>query len=379
MTKVTNRVGVVGAGPGGLATAITIKRVLPELEVFLFEQRNEIGKRDCGEALSHKALVDNRKVLGNLPKGVIARDVKEIVFKLGDHEERVSSYGHMINRSDFNRYLKERAESLGCIVRTSSRVESVRRIEDGWKINVQDRSNKTSYKIICDVLVAADGSSSVIVQKSGLITSWERRRWLREHVLAYQYKIISSYNDSALNFDFTPDPGQEFVYHYGFYHHDDESNFGFLIKRTGIVDSNFYEIHIKKYLERMGVKYKIKDRMVGYVPGGGPIPKIYGDRVLAVGDAAGLTNPIFYGGIHTALSSGSVAGEVIVEAHQFKDFSKKVLKKYEDKCKAKPFGKSEILLKGKYALEKLRTGQVLEPEEEKVRREAFRITKEYGW
>jgi digeranylgeranylglycerophospholipid reductase len=43
----------------------------------------------------------------------------------------------------------------------------------------------------------------------------------------------------------------------------------------------------------------------------GPVPRTYSERVLAVGDAAGLVKPTTGGGIHYSLLSGSLAAEVL--------------------------------------------------------------------
>ena len=47
---------------------------------------------------------------------------------------------------------------------------------------------------------------------------------------------------------------------------------------------------------------------------GGPVTPRAADRVLLVGDAAGLVSPLTAGGIHTALESGMRAGHAIALA-----------------------------------------------------------------
>jgi digeranylgeranylglycerophospholipid reductase len=46
----------------------------------------------------------------------------------------------------------------------------------------------------------------------------------------------------------------------------------------------------------------------------GPVPKTFGDRVLAVGDAAGLVKPTTGGGIYYGLVSGALAADTLGEA-----------------------------------------------------------------
>ncbi|MCI0441068.1 MAG: NAD(P)/FAD-dependent oxidoreductase, partial [Chloroflexi bacterium] len=69
-----------------------------------------------------------------------------------------------------------------------------------------------------------------------------------------------------------------------------------------------------------------------------PLPKTYGDRLLVVGDAAGLVKPTTGGGIYYALQSGEMAANAAVEALESGDFSAKKLRSYERSWKA-VFGK----------------------------------------
>ena len=49
------------------------------------------------------------------------------------------------------------------------------------------------------------------------------------------------------------------------------------------------------------------------IPCGGALPRAFGDRVLLVGDAAGLVSPLTAGGIHTALCYGGMAGSAAAD------------------------------------------------------------------
>ena len=58
---------------------------------------------------------------------------------------------------------------------------------------------------------------------------------------------------------------------------------------------------------------QVVERRGGLIPVGGPIERFSTDRVLLVGDAAGLVSPLTAGGIHTALESGWRAGHAIAD------------------------------------------------------------------
>jgi geranylgeranyl reductase family protein len=61
----------------------------------------------------------------------------------------------------------------------------------------------------------------------------------------------------------------------------------------------------------------------------GPVPKTYADRVVAVGDAAGLVKPTTGGGIYYGLLSGSLAGEILDAALRRDRLGAGVLRRYE--------------------------------------------------
>jgi flavin-dependent dehydrogenase len=61
----------------------------------------------------------------------------------------------------------------------------------------------------------------------------------------------------------------------------------------------------------------------------GSVRRSYGDRVLAVGDAAGLVKPTTGGGIYYSVVSGEIAGEVLSSSLAVNDLSAGRLKDYE--------------------------------------------------
>jgi flavin-dependent dehydrogenase len=60
-----------------------------------------------------------------------------------------------------------------------------------------------------------------------------------------------------------------------------------------------------------------------------PVSRSYGERVLAVGDAAGLTKPVTGGGIFYSLLSASMAAETLIEGLAADDLSAGRLRRYE--------------------------------------------------
>ena len=61
--------------------------------------------------------------------------------------------------------------------------------------------------------------------------------------------------------------------------------------------------------------------------------RLHGDRLLIIGDSAGFVNMNSLKGIHYAMASGVFAAETLFEAYTKKDFSKNILKNYDQKIK----------------------------------------------
>jgi flavin-dependent dehydrogenase len=72
------------------------------------------------------------------------------------------------------------------------------------------------------------------------------------------------------------------------------------------------------FIARLSVHFEFTDahiigRRGGLIPVGGRVTPFGGDRVLLVGDAAGIVSPLTAGGIHTALGSGWRAAHAIAD------------------------------------------------------------------
>jgi flavin-dependent dehydrogenase len=58
---------------------------------------------------------------------------------------------------------------------------------------------------------------------------------------------------------------------------------------------------------------EVAEHRAGAIPAGGVLRRIGGDRVLLVGDAAGMVSPLTAGGIHNALRFGRLAGRAVAD------------------------------------------------------------------
>jgi geranylgeranyl reductase family protein len=77
----------------------------------------------------------------------------------------------------------------------------------------------------------------------------------------------------------------------------------------------------------------------------GPVSKTYGNRLLAVGDAAGLVKPTTGGGIYYSLISGHMGAEILQSALRDDDLGEGRLQAYEDRWRSRLGSEIRIGLK----------------------------------
>jgi digeranylgeranylglycerophospholipid reductase len=90
-----------------------------------------------------------------------------------------------------------------------------------------------------------------------------------------------------------------------------------------------YERMVERIRDRWGVVGDEVAPRVKILPLGA-VGKTYGDRILAIGDAAGLVKPTTGGGIHYSIVSGALAADVVVSALADDRLDARRLSVYED-------------------------------------------------
>jgi len=108
--------------------------------------------------------------------------------------------------------------------------------------------------------------------------------------------------------------------------------------RVGLMCEEESGSHFRRFLGRIAASWGIHaDRDI--VPRQkllplSPLPRTYGDRLLAVGDAGGIVKATTGGGIYYSLLSASLAAETLTEAFSQSDFSAAALSAYEERWRA---------------------------------------------
>jgi len=245
----------------------------------------------------------------------ISPDFKSTLIKLGDKSV-------ILERKFFDAYIAEQAGNVGAEIFTAADVTGMKRIENGWEINLTH--NGIPEKISSNIVIAADGIESMVARWAGINTILS----LKDLISAAQYDLtnlkIKNPHHCRFYFGNTIAPGG---YIWVFPKTSTRANV-----EAGILASCSCGNTAKHYLDIFIKKHMPKGKSVGFVTGGIPVAQqlneLVADNLLIVGDAARLTDPITTAGIRHAVLSGVKAGETAGKAIQLKKWNKKFLSTY---------------------------------------------------
>ncbi len=307
---------VVGAGPGGLAAAVHMAQ--KGLKVKIFEKKKVLGKPvRCGEFFAVKEemmrLVPRVKCpeVFDVPDDAIdttCRAVRVISPRGKAFEFPFSSY--VLDRHVFESHLGEVAKSFGAELEVGVQAHYY---PDGDNHLV---GPSRDHAVHTELVIAADGYPSETATTAGLPE--------KEYANPYSVATNMEYLMSDLEVE------QDVVEMYMDPRYS-PGGYGWIIpkgERRANVGIGIREPYVQR-------EWQIRDLVNGFIennkvaagrlkggqkvsmvadslPVDGPLSKTYTERVMAVGDAAGMVMPTNGGGIQTALVTGRLAGEAAV-------------------------------------------------------------------
>ena len=333
MTAVENDadVIVVGAGPGGSATAYHLAR--HGVRVLLLEKTEFPREKVCGDGLTPRAVrqlirmgVDTSPEAGwlhNRGLRVIGGGVR---LEL-DWPDLASfpNYGLVRTRLDFDDLLAQRAVAAGARLRTSVNVTGPVLDPDGRVIGVQGESGpeKEPVTFHAPLVVAADGVSGRFPLSFGLAKREDRpigvavRRYYRspakhdDDYLESWLELRGKDRDELL-------PGYGWIFGLG----DGRVNAGLgVLNSSSAFGKTNYRRLLTDWLANTPEDWGMTDEANAEGPilgaalpmGFNRVPH-YTRGVLLVGDSGGMVNPFNGEGIAYAMESGELAAEVAVQA-----------------------------------------------------------------
>jgi electron transfer flavoprotein-quinone oxidoreductase len=257
-------------------------------------------------------------------------------------EEPYHSY--TILRSKFDRWFGEKVMEAGAFVLPKTRADDLI-VEDGKVAGIRMGEGD---EIPADVVVAADGVLSMVAEKAGLGQAQEPKHF------AVSVKEVIELSPKAIEDRFNLGPGEGAAQLFfgvlskgmmggGFLYTNVESiSLGLVVGIESLMEREpKIEVHelIEEFKARPEIRNLIADgETVEYsahvIPEGGinAMPRLYGDGILVVGEAAGfgLNMLLTVRGMEFAVASGVMAAEAIKQAREKGDYSAGSLSYYED-------------------------------------------------
>ena len=316
---------VVGAGPAGSAAAREISA--EGYNVFLVEKDAYPGENNvCAGCISQPCAESL-----DLAEEIIEKRISKAVYYF-PWKTYVQSILHVtVLRSVFDRFLAEKAVKKGAKLLVSTLAFDVTRSQDEIVVNLKNRVTGEKDKVKAKLAIFADGPTTLASKKFRGI-GFQRDQ---QKALAAIYDIEwrnNPFEHLEVFFDRNVSP-----WGYGWiFPKKDWLNVG--------VDCSISKMrgNIRTYLDFLVDKHPAASRnlhgrrKLTFAASIIPLAhakRIYDDRVLVVGDAGGMVDPLWGGGIGYAIKGGMLAAEVALKALKEDCFDETSLSQFQKEWK----------------------------------------------
>jgi len=287
---------VVGAGPAGSATAIHLAR--GGARVLLVDKARFPRDKPCGGGLTGRAV----RVLPCAVDPVVEHVVDrfELRLRYGAHFERGGDEPMvlMTQRRRLDAFLAEQAAAAGADLRDGTRVDALVADSDGIDVTVG------GHRVHVDVVVGADGANGIVAKAVGLGDDLVRGVALEGNA-AWTILEPERYRGRAVVELGVVPGGYGWVFPKG-----DHAN-------LGVGGWGSEGPRLRAHLERLATAHGVSVDALTDVKGHrlpmrplGSSPSV--GRVLLVGDAAGLVDPLSGDGMYEAFVSAELAASAIL-------------------------------------------------------------------
>ncbi|MHA1839812.1 MAG: NAD(P)/FAD-dependent oxidoreductase [Candidatus Ranarchaeia archaeon] len=311
---------VVGGGPAGLLTAITVAKY--GFNVTVFEEHKVIGQPDhCAGILDIQGLqrlgisTRDRRYIQNTAYGAVFHGHDNTTLEIRSRQPKAV----IVDRGEFDRYLSKKAEKKGVHIYTGERIKQSQIIREHglWRI-ANHRDIPSSHKKGL-ILVCAEGFSAIISRRLGFSPP-------RPIIPAIQ-AILKLENSSLdphlvhLYFD------RRFAYNF----------FAWLVPigekkvKIGLATAKGSLLQrLKAFIKHVGLSPLERLSTTAHcILTGGPISQVVRDYVVVVGDVAGQVKPTTGGGVNLGGLCGQILGETLADALSTRTGYKSRLYAYE--------------------------------------------------
>lgn len=342
---------VVGAGPAGIACAFELAKA--GVHVLLLERGEYPGSKNVMGGVLYRKMMED--IIPDFYKEApIERPIVEQRFMMLDKESAVTfGYKGMewarepynnftVLRAKFDQWFAQKAVDQGALL--INETVALECIVEGDRV-VGVRTDRPDGDLYADVVVLADGVNSLLAKSLGF-----HKEFKPDEVALATMEIIKL-DRKVIEDRFNLEEGQgctielfgdatKGILGTGFlYTNKDTLSIGVGTLLSGLIKHKIKPYELLEYVKThpMVRPYlqggEPQEYLAHLIPEGGyhSMPKVVGNGVLVVGDAAQLVNAIHREGSNMAMTSGRLAAETIVMAKQAGNFSEDMLDYYRQR------------------------------------------------
>ena len=353
---------VVGAGPSGLATAIKIKQQSPDTNVCILEKGSEVGSHILsGNVFETRALDELIPDWKEKDAPIKTKVSKEKFLFLSENKSlswptwllpgvQKNHNNYIISLANLCRWLATEAENLGVEIFPGFAASKILYSEDNKVIGVQtgdmgidkDGNNKDSFEpginINAKVTVFAEGCRGHLGKELIKRYNLSEGKSPQQYGIGFKeiWEVDGNQHDEGLVMHTAGWPLDNSTYGGSFCYHAEKKQI-FLGYVIGLDYKNPYLSpydEFQKFKTHPAIKKILTNgKRIAYgaralIEGGlQSLPKMYLPGALLVGCDAGTLNMPKIKGSHTAMKSGIIAGETIVDhlnnSNPLSDYEKK--------------------------------------------------------
>ncbi|RLD11658.1 MAG: hypothetical protein DRI56_00645 [Chloroflexota bacterium] len=332
-------IAIIGAGPGGTTTASYLARA--GVRVLLVDKAKFPRDKTCGDALSPNAL----KVLGDL--GLLGA-VKDFGFRLNgvrlvapDGNEMVASipqkaglvdYLYIAPRYRLDNLLLQHAIDSGAEFKPGFKVSDIQVERD--KVAIVGKNRKVTSSFTARMGVIATGANISLLKKTGLMSHSPK---FAVAARAYFENLTNLDNLMEIRFDGVPIPGYGWIFPTSATSANVGAGFLKKSRNLPITARRVFDTFLAHgpVQERLGNSKRMGTVKSYPLHMGFSAARTFSDRLIVVGEAAGLVNPFTGEGIDYAMESGQIAAQVLNHQLGRGDFSSRALHAYDKKLRAR--------------------------------------------
>ena len=332
---------IIGAGPGGAATALRLAQLgIPSV---LIDKATFPRDKVCGDGMTGRTVaILNRidpEIVNTLAKSPMQADSWGVTFSMDNKRDFPVPFRKdykrgedatpcfVAKRIDFDNHLIEMVKKKPLVQLFEGKSIEKHEYTEGVGWTVSDK--KGAFQVKAKILIVANGPLSPFVRHVANIKVDPKHN--AGAVRAYYKNVKGCHKDNFIELHFLKDylPGYFWIFPLP----NGEANVGFGML-TETISSR--KVNLEKSLmeiikTRPGIKERFEDaeldgKIVGFpLPLGSKRHQLSGDGYMLVGDAASLVDPLTGEGIGNAVYSGYIAADQAEKCLKEQNFSKEFM------------------------------------------------------